>query len=219
MATFAYILLGLLGAVALVAILWRVASRGRSVPCPASLSWLVELDNPFTKTNRAATIVERLDVRPGMAVLDLGCGPGRLTIPIARKVGPDGEVVAMDIQSGMLQRAREKARAANLTKHSISASRGRGGQTGPQSLRPLAAGYGAGRDSRSGKSATRDFRCVEARRSAVSNRNHLRSAFPIAPNSGAARAFGGIPGDSVPRQSHCIHLELREACGLTPAVQ
>jgi ubiquinone/menaquinone biosynthesis C-methylase UbiE len=79
------------------------------------LSWLVELDNPFTKTNRAATIVERLEVRPSMTVLDLGCGPGRLTIPIARKVGPDGEVVAMDIQSGMLQRVREKARAANLT--------------------------------------------------------------------------------------------------------
>jgi ubiquinone/menaquinone biosynthesis C-methylase UbiE len=115
MATIAYILLGLLAVIALVAILWRVASRGRSVPCPASLSWLVELDNPFTKTNRAATIVERLDVRPGMAVLDLGCGPGRLTIPIARKIGPAGEVVAMDIQSGMLQRAREKARAANLT--------------------------------------------------------------------------------------------------------
>ncbi len=115
MATIAYILLGLLGAVALVAILWRLASRGRSVPCPASLSWLVELDNPFTKTNRAATIVERLDVRPGMAILDLGCGPGRLTIPIAREVGPAGKVVAMDIQSGMLQRAQEKARAANLT--------------------------------------------------------------------------------------------------------
>src|SRR5512132_1669659 len=81
MATIAYILLGLLGAVALVAILWRVASRGRSVPCPASLRWLVELDNPFTKTNRAATIVERLEVRPGMAVLDLGCGPGRADHP------------------------------------------------------------------------------------------------------------------------------------------
>ena len=115
METVVYILLGLVGVIALVAILWRLASRGRSVPCPASLSWLVELDNPFTKTNRAATIVERLEVRPGMTVLDLGCGPGRLTIPIARKIGPDGEVVAMDIQSGMLQRVREKARAANLT--------------------------------------------------------------------------------------------------------
>jgi SAM-dependent methyltransferase len=201
MGTIAYILLGLFGAVALVAILWRLASRGRSVPCPASLSWLVELDNPFTKTNRAATIVERLDVRPGMAVLDLGCGPGRLTIPIAREVGPDGEVVAMDIQSGMLQRAQEKARAANLT-----------------NIQFLQAGAGEGKLGRNRFDRSL-FRCVEARRSTVGNRNHLRSAFPIAPNSGAARAFGGIPGDSVPRQSHCIHLELREACGLTPAVQ
>jgi ubiquinone/menaquinone biosynthesis C-methylase UbiE len=115
METVAYILLGLLGVIAIVAILWRLASRGRSVPCPASLSWLVELDNPFTKTNRAATIVERSDLRPGMVVLDVGCGPGRLTIPIATKVGPNGEVVAMDIQAGMLQRAQDKARAANLT--------------------------------------------------------------------------------------------------------
>jgi ubiquinone/menaquinone biosynthesis C-methylase UbiE len=45
----------------------------------------------------------------------LGLVPGRLTIPIARQVGQQGEVVAMDIQAGMLQRAREKARAANLT--------------------------------------------------------------------------------------------------------
>ena len=76
---------------------------------------MVELDNPFTKTNRAATIVERLDLWPGMVVLDVGCGPGRLTIPTATRVGSAGSVVAMDIQSGMLQRAREKARAANLT--------------------------------------------------------------------------------------------------------
>jgi ubiquinone/menaquinone biosynthesis C-methylase UbiE len=67
------------------------------------------------KPNRAAVIIQRLDLQPGMAVLDVGCGPGRLTIPIARQVGQQGEVVAMDIQAGMLQRAREKARAANLT--------------------------------------------------------------------------------------------------------
>ena len=69
------------------AVVWRLASGRRSIPCPAWLSWMVELDNPFTKTNRAATIVERLDLQPGMAVLDVGCGPGRLTIPIATKVG------------------------------------------------------------------------------------------------------------------------------------
>jgi ubiquinone/menaquinone biosynthesis C-methylase UbiE len=114
MATVAYIVLALIGLVAVVAVIWRAASSRRSLPCPAWLGWLVELDNPFTKTNRAAVIVERLDLQPGMAVLDAGCGPGRLTIPIARQVGQQGEVVAMDIQAGMLRRAREKARAANL---------------------------------------------------------------------------------------------------------
>ena len=84
------------------------------MPCPAWLAWLVELDSPFFKTNRAAVIIERSDVRPGMTVLDVGCGPGRLTIPLARRVGEHGEVVAMDIQAGMLARARDKARAAAL---------------------------------------------------------------------------------------------------------
>jgi ubiquinone/menaquinone biosynthesis C-methylase UbiE len=50
-----------------------------------------------------------------MKVLDAGCGPGRLTVPAARRVGDQGEVVAVDIQPGMLARARDKARAAALT--------------------------------------------------------------------------------------------------------
>ena len=115
MATAAYVFLGLVGLTGLVTIVWRVASRGHSVPCPVWLRWLVELDNPFAKTNRAAVIVQHLDLRPGMAVLDAGCGPGRVTIPIAERVGQQGEVVAMDIQAGMLRRAEEKARTANLT--------------------------------------------------------------------------------------------------------
>jgi len=49
-----------------------------------------------------------------MRVLDIGCGPGRLTIPAARQVGPQGEVVAIDIQPGMLLHAQEKAQAADL---------------------------------------------------------------------------------------------------------
>ena len=115
METSAYILLGLIGLALFVGVTWRFASRRRSLPCPVWLRWLVELDNPFTKTNRAADIIERLGLQPGMAVLDVGCGPGRLTVPLARQVGPRGEVVAVDIQPGMLSRARGKAQAANLT--------------------------------------------------------------------------------------------------------
>ena len=101
-------------AVGLTATIWRFGSRRRSLPCPVWLRWLVELDNPFTKTNRAAFIVERLRLSPGMAVLDAGCGPGRLTVPLARGVGPDGRVVALDIQPGMLARAQSKTEAAGL---------------------------------------------------------------------------------------------------------
>ena len=115
MGTIAYILLAVVGLAILVAFAWRLASRRHSLPCPVWLRWLVELDNPFTKTNRAAVIVEHLGLEPGMAVLDVGCGPGRLTIPVAKQVGEQGEVVAMDIQPGMLNRAQQKAQAADLT--------------------------------------------------------------------------------------------------------
>jgi SAM-dependent methyltransferase len=111
----AYIVLGIIVLAIFIGITWRFSSRRRSLPCPVWLRWLVEMDNPFAKTNRAAFIAQHLDLEPGMAVLDAGCGPGRLTIPVARRVGPQGEVVALDIQPGMLARAREKALAANLT--------------------------------------------------------------------------------------------------------
>jgi ubiquinone/menaquinone biosynthesis C-methylase UbiE len=101
-----------LGAAAVIG--WRFASRRQSLPCPTWLGWLVEMDNPFTATNRAATIVDQLELRRGMRVLDVGCGPGRVTLPVARKLGPDGEVIAVDVQSGMLARARERAAMANL---------------------------------------------------------------------------------------------------------
>ncbi len=99
-------------AIALVALTWRLASRRQSLPCPAWLRWLVELDNPFTKTNRAAFIVDTLALSSGMTVLDAGCGPGRLTVPLARGVGPGGHVVALDIQPAMLARAKAKTDAA-----------------------------------------------------------------------------------------------------------
>lgn len=99
----------------LVFMVWRLSSRRHSIPCPVWLHWLVELDNPFAKAHRAAIIVERLGLQPGMTVLDAGCGPGRLTVPIARRIGEQGEVMAMDIQPGMIERVREKAQAANLT--------------------------------------------------------------------------------------------------------
>ena len=60
-------------------------------------------------------LIDRAGVREGMRVLDAGCGPGRVTIPLARRVGPGGEVVALDIQQGMLDRVNVNILRAGLT--------------------------------------------------------------------------------------------------------
>jgi ubiquinone/menaquinone biosynthesis C-methylase UbiE len=109
------ILLGLILLFLLTGIVWRLSSRRASVPCPSWLAWLVEIENPFTKNYNARSIIQQLDLNPGMKVLDAGCGPGRVTIPLAVAVGSKGQVVAIDIQPQMLSRAREKAKAAGLT--------------------------------------------------------------------------------------------------------
>lgn len=95
-------------------LLWRNASTRKSRPLPVWLSWMVDLDNPFTRINRAATIVEHLRLQPGMKVADFGCGPGRNTIPIAQAVGENGEVSAIDVQAGMLQQVELKATGLDL---------------------------------------------------------------------------------------------------------
>ena len=108
------VVLAILIVFALVMVIWRLASRREKLPCPAWLGKLVERDNPFAKANKAAFIVEALALTPGMTVLDAGCGVGRVTLPLARAVGPAGRVVALDLQSRMLERVREKTSAAGL---------------------------------------------------------------------------------------------------------
>lgn len=85
-----------------------------ATPCPVWLSKLIEMDNPFCKVHAAETVVDNAHIQKGMVVLDAGCGPGRITIPLSQRVGLEGSVVAMDIQEGMLDIVRNKVNAANL---------------------------------------------------------------------------------------------------------
>jgi ubiquinone/menaquinone biosynthesis C-methylase UbiE len=114
MTTPIYFVLGIILIGVLISVIWRLASRRYALPCPAWLHTLVEMDNPFTEISHADVIIKLLDIQPGMKVLDAGCGPGRLTIPLAQTVGIQGEVTAVDIQADMLNRVRKKALAGNL---------------------------------------------------------------------------------------------------------
>jgi cyclopropane fatty-acyl-phospholipid synthase-like methyltransferase len=106
--------LGIIIVGSVIGLIWRISSNRLALPCPSWLGWMVELDNPFTKVNRAQFIVDNLQLSPGMRVLDAGCGPGRVTLPLADAVAPRGEVWAMDIQEGMLARVQDKVQAAGI---------------------------------------------------------------------------------------------------------
>jgi len=54
-------------------------------------------------------VIDLLEPRPGMKVLDLACGPGTLSKPIAAMVAPEGEVVGVDLAEGMIALARSAA--------------------------------------------------------------------------------------------------------------
>jgi len=52
--------------------------------------------------------------REGMTVLEPGPGMGYFTLELARRVGPAGRVVAVDIQSKMLEKLKRRAEKAGL---------------------------------------------------------------------------------------------------------
>ena len=51
-------------------------------------------------------VIELLELKPGMRVLDLACGPGTLSKPLAALVAPHGSLVGVDLAEGMIALAR-----------------------------------------------------------------------------------------------------------------
>jgi len=106
-------LLGLVLFTLLGGFLWRWASRRFPLPCPAEFEFMLE--NPYVRHFASAErLIQIGEIQPGMSVLDVGCGPGRVTIPLAKAVGDDGSVTALDLQQKMLDRVRERARGEGL---------------------------------------------------------------------------------------------------------
>ena len=52
--------------------------------------------------------IAQVGVRPGHRVLDLACGTGDLTLKMSPQAGPDGMVIASDINASMLQNGRDR---------------------------------------------------------------------------------------------------------------
>jgi ubiquinone/menaquinone biosynthesis C-methylase UbiE len=86
---------------------WRALTRRVAFPCPPQFTWLLE-NRAMERVAGSKLLLDRAGIEPGMDVLDAGCGPGRLTLPLAERVGELGSVVALDLQEGMLSRLRAR---------------------------------------------------------------------------------------------------------------
>jgi len=62
-------------------------------------------------TDQATEFINRLNLRPGMKVLDVACGTGNLALPAARA---GAEVTGVDIAPNLVEQARENAKAEGL---------------------------------------------------------------------------------------------------------
>ena len=52
-----------------------------------------------------AAAMDSLELRPGSSVLEVGCGVGAASVELARRVGPEGRVIGVDVSDEMLAAA------------------------------------------------------------------------------------------------------------------
>ena len=89
----------------------RVLFRERHT-CPWWLCFT--FDNPLRRLIQDPDVILRGLVQPGQTALDIGCGMGYFSLPLARLVGQDGRVICIDMQARMLEAVRRKADKAKL---------------------------------------------------------------------------------------------------------
>src|SRR5690606_12590184 len=77
-----------------------------------AINWL---DRPEReREERMSLLIRSLELEPGMVVADIGAGSGVISRLMARKVGDEGLVLAVDIQQEMLDALVARSRLAGL---------------------------------------------------------------------------------------------------------
>lgn len=83
--------------------------------------WLAQsLDNPIRRLIHNPEKILGGFIDRGQTVLDIGCGPGTFTIAMAKIVGENGKIIAVDVQDEMLQIVRKKAAKEGLDSRIIT---------------------------------------------------------------------------------------------------
>ncbi len=81
----------------------------------------------FAWRPQSAPLLEPAALAPGQVIVDYGCGPGGLSVELARRVGPGGRVHAVDLNPALLERGRARAEregvAASIAWHRTDGER------------------------------------------------------------------------------------------------
>ena len=80
--------------------------------CPAEHAGWLTL--PVRRLFQDPRCILRGLIQPGDTAIDLGCGPGYFTLPMAHMAGPRGRVIAVDLQPAMLHKMSARAAAEGL---------------------------------------------------------------------------------------------------------
>jgi len=93
--------------------------------CPWWMGYFI--DNPLRRLIHNPEKILGDYVKSGMTVLDVGCGMGIFSIAMAKMVGDDGRVIAVDLQQKMLDTLKRRAANAGvadrITTHRCAADR------------------------------------------------------------------------------------------------
>lgn len=87
--------------------LTRIFRKFFHFPAPAFLGYFLD-SNYRRRIQPPDPLIHRSGIQPGMRVLEIGCGSGAYTTFVARAVGPEGTVEALDIQPAMLAQLENK---------------------------------------------------------------------------------------------------------------
>jgi ubiquinone/menaquinone biosynthesis C-methylase UbiE len=83
--------------------------------------WLIRtFDNPLRRLLQKPDEILKGLVKEGDTAVDIGCGIGYFTIPLARMVGKSGKVIAVDLQEKMLKGMEKRAVKNSLKDRIIS---------------------------------------------------------------------------------------------------
>jgi protein-L-isoaspartate O-methyltransferase len=66
------------------------------------------------KEEKLSVLIKSLELKPGMAVADIGAGSGVISALLAEKVGPKGYVIAVDVQQKMLDRLKARMKTLGI---------------------------------------------------------------------------------------------------------